>query len=225
MRVLVVEDSDRLRESLVIGLRGAGYAIDEAAEGERAIWMLRSSVYDVVVLDLMLPGIDGMSLLRHMRKENNDASVIVLTAKDRLEDKIAGLHAGADDYLVKPFAFDELLARVQAMVRRKHGRKAPTIEIGMIRINTAGRTVFRGKDRVELSSREYAALEYLVIRRGQVVSRTEIEAHIYDDRVDLMSNVVDTVIYALRKKIDSPGAESLIRTRRGMGYAIEQDLA
>jgi two-component system OmpR family response regulator len=145
----------------------------------------------------------------------------VLTAKDSVDDRVKGLSAGADDYLVKPFAFEELVARVRALARRRHGAKNPTLTVGDLRIDTAARNATRGGRHVELSAREYALLEYLAMRHGSVVSRTEIEAHIYDDRAEPMSNVVDATVYGLRKKIDPPGCEtSLIRTRRGMGYEL-----
>jgi DNA-binding response OmpR family regulator len=168
----------------------------------------------------MLPGYDGLELLRRLRAANKDTHVLLLTAKDTVADRVTGLRAGADDYLVKPFAFDELLARIEALVRRRHGAKNPVIRVGELSIDTAARSVSRSGAPVELFPREYALLEYLATRAGQVVSRTDIEAHIYDDRVEPLSNVVDSAICALRRKIDPPGKPSLIVTRRRMGYVL-----
>ena len=223
MRLLLIEDSIRLRESLTIGLRRAGFAVDEAGDGQHGLWLAQSNPYDVIILDIMLPLLDGITVVQRLRRAGSDTHVIMLTAKDRLEDKVDGLQRGADDYMVKPFAFEELLARLGALVRRRHGRKSPVIEVGALIIDTVARTATRDGDRIELSAREFAVLEYLAARRGQIVSRADIEAHVYDGGTELMSNVVDTVIYALRKKIDAADAQSLIRTRRGMGYEMLED--
>lgn len=220
MRVLLVEDSERLQRSVSAGLRRSGYAVDIAGDGDTGLWRAKSNDYDAIILDLMLPGLDGLSVLAGMRAAGRDAHVLVLTARDTVEDRVRGLRAGADDYLVKPFSFDELLARVEALTRRRHGRTHPTIRVGDIVIDTAARVVRRGDDVIDLSPREYALLDYLAARGDAVVSRTEIEAHIYDDRAELMSNVVDAAVYALRRKIDTPGRPSLIVTRRGMGYSL-----
>ncbi len=225
MRLLLIEDSARLRDSVSTGLRKAGYAVDSAADGTQGLWQAQSNEYDVIVLDLMLPGLDGLSLLKKLRTAGQDTHVLILTARDTVEDRVLGLRSGADDYLVKPFAFDELLARVQALARRRHGVKSPQLAFGGVRLDTSSRTVWRGDRQIELSPREYALLEYLALRQGQVVTRTEIEAHIYDERVEPMSNVVDAAIYALRKKLDVPDARSLIQTRRGVGYILQAEPA
>jgi DNA-binding response OmpR family regulator len=221
MRVLLIEDSERLQRSVATGLRKAGYAVDVSGDGNEGLWYARSNAYDVIVLDLMLPGLDGLTLLRRLRQSGRDAHVLILTAKDTVEDRVVGLRAGADDYLIKPFAFDELLARVQALARRQHWVKNPQVTIGGLRIDTSARTVWRGERQIELSAREYAVLEYLLLRQGQVVTRPEIEQHVYDERAELMSNVVDAAVYSLRKKIDVPGEPSLIQTRRGIGYVMQ----
>ena len=220
MRLLLVEDSEWLRRSVGGGLRKAGYAVDVVADGEEALRVARANDYDVIVLDLMLPGRDGLSVLQRLRAEGKQTHVLLLTAKDTVEDRVRGLHAGADDYLVKPFAFDELLARVQALARRAHGVKHPLVKVGDLQLDTSKRSVARAGSPIELRPREFALLEYLAMRTGQVVTRTEIEAHIYDDLVEPMSNVVESAIYALRKKIDPPGGPSFIQTRRGMGYVL-----
>ncbi len=221
MRVLLIEDSERLQRSVGAGLRAAGYAVDATGDGKQGLWCAESHDYDVIVLDLMLPGMDGLSLLQRLRSRGGQAHVLILTARDTVEDRVKGLQSGADDYLVKPFAFDELLARVQALARRRHVAKNPKIVIGPLEIDTVRRTVVCRGATVNLAAREYALLEYLAMRQGQVVSRTDIEAHIYDEQVEPMSNVVDAAVYTLRRKLEHAGKPSLIQTRRGMGYILE----
>jgi DNA-binding response OmpR family regulator len=220
MRVLLIEDYDLLRQSLEQGLREEGYAVDAARDGETGLWHARSGQYDVIVLDLMLPRIDGLSILKTLREENSPSLVLILTAKDSTGDRIKGLDAGADDYLVKPFELGELLARVRALVRRKYDAKSPVIQIGVLKIDTTARQVSRGGERVDLSAREYALLEFMAHRVGQVVTRTEIWDHVYDDASTAESNVVDVFIGHLRKKIERDGQPRLIHTRRGIGYQL-----
>ncbi|MDB5319130.1 MAG: DNA-binding response regulator [Phycisphaerales bacterium] len=220
MRMLLVEDSEPLQRSVGTGLRKAGYALDIAGDGEEGLWYAQTNDYDVIVLDLMLPKLDGLSLLRRLRDAGRTTHVLILTAKDGIDDRVRGLRSGADDYLVKPFAFDELLARVEALARRAHGVKHPLIRIADLEIDASRRTVGRNGAIIDLSPREFALLEYLAMRQGQVVTRADIETHIYDEQAEPMSNVVDAAIYALRKKIDPPGGKSLIQTRRGMGYVL-----
>jgi len=225
VRVLLVEDSQRLQRSLAAGLKKEGYAVDVASDGSNGLWYALNHAYDVIILDLMLPNLDGLSLLRKLRSSGEshaDVHVLVLTAKDAVSDRVTGLRAGADDYLVKPFAFEELLARVQALTRRRHQQKNPDVVIADLCINTASRTVSRGATPIELSPREYTLLEFLAMHRGEVISRTELETHLYDERADLMSNVIDAAVYSLRKKIDLRGRPSLIETRRGMGYMVRE---
>jgi len=221
MRLLLVEDSPRLQRSLTTALKKAGYAVDVAGDGEAGLWLAIGNDYDTVILDLMLPRLDGLSLLEQLRAKGKQTHVLLLTARDTVEDRVRGLRRGADDYLVKPFALDELLARVEALCRRSYGRKATRIVLGELVIETGARTVTLAGVPVELTPREYALLEYLALRQGQVVSRTEIEQHIYDDSVDPLSNVVDSAICTLRKKMTPPGAKPLIHTRRGHGYVLE----
>lgn len=223
MRVLLVEDSERLRRSVGTGLRKAGYAVDLAADGEEGLWYAQGNDYDVIVLDLMLPKIDGLSVLKRLRDSGKTTHVLILTAKDAIEDRVLGLQSGSDDYLVKPFAFDELLARVQALARRSHGVKRPVVRVGALEVDTVRRLAARDGSALDLPPREFALLEYLAMRPGEVVTRAQIEAHIYDDQVEPMSNVVESAIYSLRKKIDPPGGPSLIQTRRGMGYVLAGD--
>jgi DNA-binding response OmpR family regulator len=221
MRILLIEDSQRLQRSLGAGLRKAGYAVDVVGEGKEGLQKAQIGDYDVIVLDLMLPGMDGLTLLKRLREEGKNTHVLILTAKDTVEDRVRGLQIGADDYLVKPFAFDELLARIQALVRRGHDSKNPLIQVGHLEIDTSARTVMVAGTSVGLSPREYALLEYLARRRGAVVSRSQIEQHIYDDTAALMSNAVDSAICALRRKIELPGMPPLIQTRRGIGYVLQ----
>lgn len=220
MRILVVEDYAPLRTSLAQGLSEQGFAVDSASDGEEGLWYARSAAYDVIVLDLMLPKVDGWTVLRRLRAEDNPAGVLVLTARDALDDRIAGLDLGADDYLVKPFALAELLARVRALVRRRYGIKDPVLRIADLEINTRSRGVMRGGAPIELTAREYALLEYLASRAGELVSRTDIWEHVYDFHASAQSNVVDVYIGYLRKKLDRPGSPALIHTRRGQGYVL-----
>lgn len=222
VRVLIIEDSNRLRTYIKDGLSQAGYAVDQAPDGEEGLWLASSNDYDAIILDLMLPKMDGITLLQRLRKEGRKTHILILTAKDTVEDRVHGLAEGADDYLIKPFALEELLARVQALVRRSYNTKSSLIRIGHLEIDTARRIASRQGERINLTSREYALIEYLALKKGQVVSRTEIEDHIYDDGAELMSNVVDSFVYRLRKKIESPDGPTLIHTRRGMGYVLEE---
>lgn len=222
MRVLLVEDSVRLRTYVSEGLRSSGCVVDTAEDGEEGLWRAREGDYDVLVLDLMLPKLDGLTVLRKLREENVATHVLILTAKDTVPDRVAGLQQGADDYLVKPFEFAELLARVQALARRRYGNSQSQIVIGPITIDTVSRTVRRDGDLLELRPREYALLELLAFRKGEVVTRHEIERHIYDELAEPVSNVVDAAVCILRKKIDEPEQPSLIQTRRGMGYTLNE---
>lgn len=221
MRVLLVEDAPRLQYSIAQALRKAGYAADVASNGSDGLWMAETHDYDTIILDLMLPQIDGLTVLRRLREKGRNHPVLILTAKDTVPDRVRGLQMGADDYLIKPFALEELLARVQALCRRSYGHKDSRIVIGDLEIDTAAKTVRRAGQPVELARREYALLEYLALRRGEVVSRTEIEAHLYDSEVEPFANVVDSAICVLRKKICPDDAPQIISTRRGLGYVIE----
>lgn len=221
MRVLVVEDSARLQRTLGTALRKSGYAVDLAGDGEEGLWLAESNPYDVIVLDLMLPKRDGLSLLGELRRKGRDTHVLLLTARDTVQDRVQGLRAGADDYLVKPFELEELLARVEALCRRAYGSKQSRLGIADLEIDTRARTVQRAGLPVELTAREYHLLEYLARQRGQVVSRSEIEEHIYDGEVDPMSNVVDSAVCSLRRKLGQAGSLPLIHTRRGLGYVLE----
>jgi len=223
MRLLLIEDYEPLRRSVAKGLREEGFAVDTAADGDEGLWYAESHAYDAIVLDLMLPRRDGLSLLAELRRKGGRQPVLVVTAKDTVGDRVRGLDLGADDYLVKPFAFEELVARVRALVRRRYDDPNPVLEVGDLAIDTAARRVRRGDEEIELTAREYALLEYLARRRGQVVSRTDIWSHLYDEQADATSNVVDVYVGYLRRKLDRPGEPSLITTRRGAGYVIGDD--
>jgi DNA-binding response OmpR family regulator len=222
MRLLLVEDYPPLQKSVAKGLREAGFAVDVSGDGQEALWHAQSNQYDVIVLDLMLPGLDGLSVLRRLRAEGRQSHVLIVTAKDAVADRVAGLNAGADDYLVKPFEFEELLARVQALVRRSYQHKNPAFSVGPLRIDTAAQRVQRGDEEIRLTAREYALMEYLALRAGEVVTRTDIWEHVYDFRSNATSNVVDVYIGHLRRKIDREGESPLIETVRGRGYLLRK---
>jgi DNA-binding response OmpR family regulator len=220
MRLLLAEDSPRLQRSLGEGLRGAGYALDITGDGTEALWLAESNDYDAIILDIMLPGVDGLTVVQKLRAKGRMTHVLMLTARDTVEDRVRGLQAGADDYLIKPFAFEELLARVQALCRREYGRKDSRVRIGALEVDQIARTVRWSGQLVDLTALEYATVEYLALRQGQVVSRQEVEAHLYDENADPMSNVVDRTICLLRRKLAQAGAPPLISTRRGQGYLL-----
>lgn len=222
MRLLLVEDSPRLQRSVMTALRRSGYVVDVASDGEEGFWLIESNQYDVIVLDIMLPKMDGLTVLRRMREAGRRDHVLLLTARDTVADRVDGLRRGADDYLVKPFALEELLARIEALCRRAYGDKDSVIKVGDLRIDTRARQAVRNGQVLELTAREYALLEYLARRRGEVVSRPEIEERIYAGDVDPMSNVVDSAVCVLRKKLAVDAAMPLIHTRRGQGYVLEE---
>lgn len=223
MRVLVVEDYDPVRRAVVQALEEEGFAVDSSRDGQEGLWHARATPYDAIVLDLMLPGLDGLSVLRELRRSGQATPVLLLTARDAVSDRVKGLDAGADDYLVKPFALEELLARVRALVRRRYEKKDPVLRVDDLEIDTARRTVRRGDQEIDLTAREYALLEYLALRQGELVTRTDIWEHVYDFHSTAQSNVVDVYIGYLRRKIEGPGRRRLIHTRRGQGYILGTD--
>lgn len=220
MRVLVVEDYGPIRGAVVTALRDEGWTVDVAGDGPSALEMLGGGAFDLVVLDLMLPGIDGVGVLERMRSEGDGAHVLVMTARDGVEDRVSVLDAGADDYLVKPFAMEELVARARALLRRKYGRKAPMITVGPLTVSTSDRVVTVGGNRVELTAREYALLEYFAFRADELVTRAELHENVYGDQASSGSNVVDVYIGYLRKKLEAGGTPRLLQTRRGQGYVL-----
>ncbi|RMF90665.1 MAG: DNA-binding response regulator [Nitrospinota bacterium] len=221
MKVLLIEDSERLRRSLGYGLRREGFTIDSAGDGYEGLLFAETYTYDVLILDLMLPGIDGLALLQRLRAQGNNTPVLILSAKDQVEDRVRGLHLGADDYLIKPFAFEELCARLRALVRRRYGTKNPYIQIGPLTINTNLRQVFHGNTPITLTRKEYMLLEYLALRRGRVFSSAQLCEYLYPHDVDINSNVIEVMIYNIRKKFRKHGVSSVIRTIRGHGYVID----
>lgn len=221
MRILIVEDYAPVRSAVCQGLTEAGFAVDVASDGEDGLWYAKSFEYDVVILDLMLPKLSGLDLLSELREAENKTPVLILTAKDTVLDKIAGLNLGADDYLIKPFDFGELLARVRALIRRKYEHTNPLLCFQNLEINTTAKRVRRGEKEIDLTAREYALLEYLALRAGEVVSRTDIWEHVYDFHSTTTSNVVDVYIGYLRRKLSDGEHDPLIRTYRGQGYAFE----
>jgi DNA-binding response OmpR family regulator len=223
MRVLLVEDSKRMQASLGAALRRSGYAVDLAGDGRQGLWLAESNDYDAIVLDIMLPELDGLTVLQRLRAQGKGTHVLLLTAKDTVEDRVRGLQQGADDYLIKPFALEELLARVEALCRRAYGRKQTRLVIADLEIDTISKEVVRAGQPVTLKPREYQLLEYLARRTGEVVTRSDIEAHIYNDDVDPMSNVVDSAICSLRKKLGAASAIPLIHTRHGLGYVLKAE--
>ena len=220
MRLLLVEDHKPLSRALKRGLEEEGFAVDVAEDGEEGDYKARASGYDVIILDLMLPKKDGLTLLREWRRDGLPMHVLCLTAKDATDDKVRGLDTGADDYLTKPFQLEELLARLRALIRRGHQIKDPIIRVDDLEIDTAGRTVRRGGHSIHLTPREYALLEFLAFHRGKVVSRSMIWEHLYDEHDENTSNVVDVYIRYLRTKIDKGYAVPLILTRWGEGYLL-----
>ncbi|MCL4107244.1 UNVERIFIED_CONTAM: hypothetical protein GTU68_017128 [Idotea baltica] len=223
MRLLLVEDSNRLRETVALALRKSGYKVDATGDGEEGLFMAQDHNYDAAILDIMLPSLDGLSILKKLRDEGNETPVMFLTAKDRIDQRVEGLRSGADDYLVKPFALDELLARVEALCRRSYQNASNEIRVADLKLDAAAKTVSRAGTTIDLTTREFSLLEYLMLRTGEVVTRFQIEEHIYDDLVSPMSNVVDSAICALRKKIATePNSKPLIHTRRGQGYVLEE---
>lgn len=221
MRVLIVEDSRRLRESLERGLRRMGYGVDAVGDGRQGLIHAQTTEYDLIVLDLMLPELDGLSLLRAIREKGLETHVLILSARDRVEQRIEGLRTGADDYLVKPFSFEELVARIEALLRRSHGRKTNTLEIGRLMIDLGARVALVDGEDIGLARRDFTLLEYLGLEAGRAVSRSEIEEHLYDDSNTVWSNAVDSAIASLRKSLTRHGVTDLIVTRRGIGYMLD----
>ncbi len=223
MRVLLIEDYLPLQKSVAKGLREAGFAVDVTGDGPEGLWYATGEDYDAIILDLMLPGMDGLTLLGRLRAEGSNTPVLILTAKDALSERVQGLNLGADDYLAKPFAFEELLARLRALVRRKYAQKNPRIEVADLLIDTASKRVWRGGRELHLTAREYELLAYLAMRAGETVPRADIWKHLYEFDSEVTSNVVDVYIGYLRKKIERPGAPTLIQTVRGLGYALRTE--
>jgi len=222
MRILVVEDEPGIAHFVRQGLTEAGHAVDLAADGEAGLDFALAADYDVVILDIMLPGRDGLALLRELRRRGQKTPALMLTARDTVDDRVAGLDAGADDYLVKPFAFAELMARIRALLRRPPLQMGTVLRVGDLSMNTANHEVSRAGRRIDLSPREYAVLEYLMRHPNQVLSRTQIGEHVWNFDFYNESNVVDVYIGYLRRKIDRGAAAPLLHTVRGVGYRLSE---
>jgi two-component system OmpR family response regulator len=223
MRVLIVEDEVKMAGLIRRGMREEGLAADVAIKGEDALWMADATPYDAIVLDVMLPGIDGFETCRRLREKGVWAPVLMLTARDSVEDRVAGLDTGADDYLTKPFSFVELLARIRALTRRGHVEHAPVLTVGDLNLNPASRRVWRGETDISLSSKEFALLETFMRHPGQVLDRLQLLEHAWDYEYENRSNVVDVYVRYLREKIDRPFAVESLETVRGAGYRLRAD--
>ncbi len=223
MRILLVEDDLKIASFIVKGLRAAGYAVDRATDGGEGLQLALTQPYDTAIVDIMLPKLDGLALIERMRKEKVNTPVIILSAKDSIDDRVKGLQTGGDDYLTKPFAFSELLARVQALIRRASGLAEPTrLTIGDLSMNLVTRDVARGGRKIELKPIEFSLLEYLMRSAGRVVSKTMIMEHVWDYNFDPQTNVVEARICRLRDKIDRGFDKKLIYTVRGVGYVLKE---
>jgi two-component system, OmpR family, response regulator len=221
MRLLIAEDDTKLAATLARGLRGEGYAVDTAETGEDALHQARAYEYDALILDIMLPAPDGVTVCRTLRDEGRWPAVLMLTARDGVQDRILGLDAGADDYLVKPFDFGELVARIRALLRRSPPERAPVLTAGDLEVDPASHGVVRAGQPVELTAREFAVLEFLIRRAGQVVSRAELLDHVWDQNYEGSTNIVDVYVGYLRRKLEEPFGRPLIRTVRGAGYVLD----
>ena len=221
MRILLVEDEPRLAQVIAKGLREHSYAVDLAGDGNAALYQTSINDYDLILLDVLLPGPDGFEVCRELRARDDATPVLMLTARATIDDRITGLDAGADDYLTKPFAFRELLARVRALLRREPKLHHDLVQLDDLVLDAASHRVSRAGRVIQLTAKEYALLEYLVRRAGQLVTRTEIAAHVWDESFDPFSNTIEVYVNRLRKKIDEPHPVKLIHTRRGEGYILE----
>ena len=222
MRCLLIEDYTPLRKNIQECLIEEGFVVDASATGDEGLWFARNHRYDAIVLDIMLPGVDGLTILRKLRELQDKTPVIIVSARDSLTHRIEGLNSGADDYLVKPFALAELIARVRGLIRRRYDQESGVMKIADLTIDCTRKRVIRGDEEISLTRREYSLLEYLAFRVGQPVSRSDIWEHVYEDQAGGSSNAVDVYIGYLRKKINAGGKPELIHTRRGHGYLLSE---
>ena len=223
MRILVVEDEKDLNNIITKHLKKNNFSVDSVFNGEEALEYLDYGTYDLIVLDIMLPKVNGYEVIKKLRENKNETAVLMLTARDSIEDKIKGLDLGADDYLIKPFDFGELLARIRALVRRKYGNTSNTMEIDDLCIDIAKKIVVRGGKNIELTGKEYEVLEYLIQNKGHVLSRDKIRDSVWDYGYEGESNIIDVLIKNIRKKIDIGNSKPLIHTKRGLGYVLKED--
>ena len=225
MRLLLIEDERKVADFIARGLRADRFAVDVAYDGTTGWEMAASADYDLIILDLMLPGLNGTELLRRFRRKGGNAAVLVLTARDATRDKVDNFEAGADDYLTKPFAFAELQVRVRALLRRQPSSRTNVLQVGDLEVDRLGQQVRRSGKRIELTSKEYALLEYLASHAGRVLSRTMIIEHVWDQSFEGLTNIVDVYVRHLRSKVDDPFPTKLIRTVRGAGYCMGEETA
>jgi DNA-binding response OmpR family regulator len=221
LRILVVEDERRLAGIIKRGLLEEGYSIDNAFDGEEAEFLAESTAYDLIVLDIMLPKKDGLAVCHSLRMKHVNTPILMLTAKDSVEDKVKGLDSGADDYQVKPFAFSELLARVRALIRREAMTKTSKLQIGELVLDTVSREVWRGSRKIDLTTKEYSILEFFMRHPNAVITRTMLEENVWNYEFDSISNIIDVYIRRLRRKTEEEGEDSLIQTVRGAGYRMK----
>jgi len=222
MRILVIEDEKKISGFIQRGLKEEKYAVDVADDGEKGMYLADVNDYDLIVLDIMLPGKDGIFICRELRKRGNTTPVLMLTAMDRVEDKFSFLDGGADDYLTKPFAFEEFLARVRALLRRQAEKKTTVLKVGDLELNQLTHQVKRAGQEIVLTNKEYALLQYLMVHAGQVVTRTMISEHVWNEDFDSFTNVIDVYVRYLRSKIDKGFPTELIHTLRGTGYMLSE---
>ena len=223
MRILVVEDEKDLNNIITKHLKKNNFSVDSVFNGEEALEYLEYGTYDLIILDIMLPKLNGYEVGKKLRENKNETAVLMLTARDSIDDKIKGLDLGADDYLIKPFDFGELLARIRALVRRKYGNTSNTMEIDDLCIDIAKKTVVRAGKNIELTGKEYEVLEYLIQNKGHVLSRDKIRDSVWDYGYEGESNIIDVLIKNIRKKIDVGNSKPLIHTKRGLGYVLKED--
>ena len=223
MRILLAEDEDDLREVTVKRLKTEGFGVDGCRDGQEALEYLDAADYNLVILDIMMPRLDGLSVLRKMRSGGNPVPVLLLTAKDAVSDRVQGLAAGADDYLTKPYAFEELMARIRALVRRNSTEKSDVLTVGDLSVELSTKRVMRGGKEILLSAKEFGLLETLIRHKGQVLSRAQLENQVWDFGFEGSSNIVDVYIRYLRRKVDDPFEKKLIHTIRGAGYVLKEE--
>jgi two-component system copper resistance phosphate regulon response regulator CusR len=223
MRILIAEDEGKVANHIAHGLKAEGYAVDIASDGDEALWLAENHPYDVMVFDVMMPGKDGFTAVRHLRKKRILTPVIFVTARAEIDDRIRGLDSGADDYLVKPFSVSELLARIRALLRRQRPQQTNLLRVGDLDLDLVTRRARRGGEEIELTNREYALLEFLMISSPKAVSKTAIVEHVWDQHFDSQTNVVNVYVNYLRRKIDRPGLRPLLHTVRGVGFAMKEE--
>ena len=223
MKILLAEDEVDLNNVVTRYLKKNGYSVDSVLDGEEALDYLEYSEYDLVILDIMMPKVDGFEVIKKLRDKGNHTSVLMLTARDSADDKVKGLDLGADDYIVKPFDFNELLARIRAVVRRKYGNSSNRLVIGDLILDTSEKSVTRAGNQIELTGKEYEVLEYLMQSKNRILSRDQIKEHVWDFDYEGDSNIIDVLIKNIRKKIDIEAGKQIIYTKRGLGYVIKED--